>query len=162
MPKGRAAKRDDILHSGLPLVPYERVARSMMATIDEELTTKGNAARQKILSRQDDNISSIQRLADGIMVQAPLVTKNGMVCHNCGEPVTDVVYRVPPYWPALRWLTDWNRQIIREAPARLVEHTVDPVALEAMRAYLDSNENPRDIPEVNDDGVIDLNDDNPN
>ena len=131
----------------------------MEQTIDEELGIKGSEARQRLLASFDDNFAAVQALANGIKKIGVVVARGGVVCNECGKPADEIIYTVPPYWPTLRWLMDWQRQLIREEPKKTVEHTVDPVAMETMRKYIDKDHYIMAyLPEPGEDGVVNLSD----
>jgi len=130
----------------------------MMYTLDEELNKKGSEARARILSAFDNALAAVEQLAYGTKVIGPVMaTAQGLACPKCGTAVEETVYRIPPYWPALRWMLDWGRQIIKEEPTKRVAHEYPPEALEAMRRYVgEPNSTPIMLPEPNENGVIDL------
>ena len=130
-----------------------------MYTLDEELMQKGGEARARILNDFDDALEAVEKLAYGIRVQRPIANEAGLACPKCGEAIHDAVYHVPPFWPALRWMLEWGRQIIKEEPKKTVEHEYPPEVLEAMRRYVDGPASePFLLPQPNESGVIDLRD----
>jgi len=164
MPRGQAARRRPgrPAKDAPPTIAYEKVARSMMYTLDEELSQKGGEARARIINDFDNALEAVEKLAYGIRVQRPVATEAGLACGKCGTAVSDVVYHVPPFWPALRWMLEWGRQIIKEEPKKTVEHEYPPEVLEAMRRYVDGPSNGHAVPllpTVNEQGVINLRDD---
>jgi hypothetical protein len=163
MPRGQATKRRP---GGFPAkgtppsVPYEQVMRSIQYTLDEEINKKGGEARAEILNNMEGNLATVQALATGIKVQQPLATDKGFVCNRCGSPVTEVVYTVPPFWPALRWLGEWARQLVKEEPNKgRVVHELSPETIAALRTRIfDETPDVPLLPERNADGVVNLHD----
>jgi hypothetical protein len=132
----------------------------MQYTLNEEIIKKGDAARGEILDNMAGNLETVQALATGIKVQQPLATDKGFVCNRCGSPVTEVVYTVPPFWPALRWLGEWARQLVKEEPNKgRVVHELSPETIAALRTHI-FEETPEVglLPERNEDGVVNLHD----
>lgn len=163
MPRGRPRKQPPASTANAP--DYDRILRSMEYAVDQELNGMQDETRKRILEEFKDALDIIRGIAHGIRVVKSVVTFNGVdsgiVCPRCGDPTEEVVYTVPPYWPALKWIAEWGRQIIKEAPKKEVEHRLDPVALDLIRQQLQLADGPVVgglLPQPNENGVIDLKD----
>lgn len=94
---------------------------AMTRVLQDELETKGSDVRAKILASFDDTLAAVEALAHGIIV------KNSK----------DVVYSLPPHWPALKWLADWGRQILKQEATTVQEHRIDPETAQMMKDFIE-------------------------
>ena len=93
----------------------------MLATVDAELKRVGSEARQQLVESLPATLELIQALAAGIVVE---------VGRKVDGQFVQVVYRVPPFWPAIKYLSDWGRKIVGTDPAErkevgLTQETMD-------------------------------------
>ncbi len=120
MPKGKHLKAQR---------EQARDVRSTVATmtrlLQDELETKGSDVRAKILDSFDDTLAAVEALAHGIKA-----VKTNPVS---GE---EFVYSLPPHWPALKWLADWGRQILKQGPMTTQEHTIDDETKQIMKDFI--------------------------
>ena len=123
MPKGKHLKelRKQNVEVG-------KTMRAMALTMQDELESIGSETRARLITGFDGTLTAIERLAHGITIQKFVPDKNG--------DVNEVIYSLPPYWPALKWLADWNRQIINEGPKTIQEHTIDPEAKQLLKDFV--------------------------
>jgi hypothetical protein len=110
----------------------------MTRLLQDELETKGSDVRAKILDSFDDTLAAVEALAHGITV------KNSK----------DVVYSLPPHWPALKWLADWGRQILKQEATTVQEHRIDDETKQIMKDFI--AEGRRRPPVIEEGGVFQL------
>lgn len=143
MPKGKHLK--EARHKS---VEVENLMRSMSTAVRDELMVEGSEARARILASFDDTLTAIERLAHGLTVQKLVIDKEG----NAEE----IVYSLPPFWPALKWLADWGRQIVKEGPKTVQEHDIPEDTKKLLREFMQGGPN-REAPRQQD-GVYQLGD----
>jgi hypothetical protein len=119
MPKGKhlKAQREQA-------ATVRSAVNSMTRLLQDELETKGSDVRAEILASFDDTLAAVEALAHGIIVES---TKGG----------DKVVYSLPPHWPALKWLADWGRQILKQEATTVQEHRIDPETAQMMKDFIE-------------------------
>ena len=98
---------------------------SMTRVLQDELETKGSDVRAKILDSFDDTLAAVEALAHGIKL-----------AKNAGQE-DEFVYSLPPHWPALKWLADWGRQILKQEATTVQEHRIDPETAQMMKDFIE-------------------------
>lgn len=97
----------------------------MTRLLQDELEIKGSDVRAKILDSFDDTLAAVEALAHGIKL-----------AKNAGQE-DEFVYSLPPHWPALKWLADWGRQILKQEATQVMEHRIDPEAQKIMKEFIE-------------------------
>jgi len=111
---------------------------AMTRVLQDELETKGSDVRAKILDSFDDTLAAVEALAHGIIVES-----------DKGDH--KVVYSLPPHWPALKWLADWGRQILKQEATTVQEHRIDPETAQMMKDFIEEG---RKRPPVMEEGGV--------
>jgi hypothetical protein len=96
----------------------------MTRLLQDELETKGSDVRAKILASFDDTLAAVEALAHGIKL-----------AKNAGQE-NEFVYSLPPHWPALKWLADWSRQILKQEATTVQEHRIDDETKQIMKDFI--------------------------
>jgi len=120
MPKGRSLKKQRE-----QATTVRQSVATMTRLLQDELETKGSDVRAKILSSFDDTLAAVEALAHGIKL-----------AKNAGQE-DEFVYSLPPHWPALKWLADWGRQILRQEATTVQEHRIDPATQQIMKDFIE-------------------------
>ena len=120
MPKGKSLKKQRE-----QATTVRQSVATMTRLIQDELETKGSDVRSKILDSFDDTLAAVEALAHGIK----LVKSSGQE--------DEFVYSLPPHWPALKWLADWGRQILRQEATTVQEHRIDPETQQIMKEFIE-------------------------
>lgn len=98
--------------------------------LDQKFVEIGSATRQKLIDATEDIFDTILAVARGITVEESRVTDDG--------EMGTVVYRVPPHWPALKYLADWQRKVLQTDPKdpQLHLHGLTDEMKEVVKAWM--------------------------